>query len=155
MLDIQIKNTIDMSKLMEIANKGTTILVGYPYGKVQHGKIDAAHLAEILIKGKKGAKKKGWNFIADGLNKSDMFLRTKIKEHYVALIRNQEGHEDNIGNFCVETVQNFVRSLWYAAEQPNEQRYLTRKIHEHGEIRPVIAKGTLIDNLSYVVRKEG
>lgn len=166
-LRVRIKNTVDFSKIQDIAQKAACeILVGFPSGrdhvptlhKNKDGKyegyngesvadikpIETSELAKMLHFGAAGIPARP--FLEDGLNSKKDELQSAIKEESAKVVEGGTPNWDKIGTMAVGAIQEFVRGDYYKSTIPNSKRTQEYK----GSDKPLIDGADLINSLVYV-----
>jgi hypothetical protein len=149
-MELRIINKLNTKKLEQLTKRRLHILVGYPEGEATVNGMDSAALAERLATEPLGKKKRGWNFLLHGIKAHKEQVTTLLKLY-------AEGKVDakTVGLFGAIAIVNFVKQGSYTDTNPNESRYLLRKIREHREMRPLIIDGSFIDACTYKIKDKG
>lgn len=162
------RNTVDMKKIQELAQKQAIILVGFPSGRVH---VEAKH--DIDDKG----KRKGGSKVTqtdDGMDIETADLAAQLhygsatiparpfidegiefyRQEINALIEKQLKKEvpdwDRVGSFVAAKIGEFVRSDHYKSKVPNSPQTIEYK----GSDTPLIDGGDLIGSLTYQIAGE-
>ena len=172
-LRVNIKNTVDTSKIQKLANKmKCEILVGFPSGrqhvqtlhkknkksgkkavykeydgKVPTDSMETAELAKMLHFGT--AEIPARPFLEDGIKRKQSEIKRALQEEATKAVKGGAPNWDKVGTMAVGAIQEFVRGDYYKTNIPNSQRTIDYK----GSDRPLIDGADLINSLVYV--KEG
>lgn len=171
-LRVNIRNTVDTSKIQKLAKKAAVnILVGFPSGrqhvptfhKNEDGEyksydggniedvkpIETAELAKMLHFGT--ATIPARPFLDDGINsKKDEILDVFRKEAKKA-IDGGDANWNKVGTMAVGAIEEFVRGDYYKTNVPNSQKTIDYK----GSDKPLIDGADLINSLEFVVQSGG
>lgn len=168
-LRVNIRNTVDTSKIQKLAKKAAVnILVGFPSGR-QHiptfhknkdgeykgyngeniedvKPIETAELAKMLHFGT--ATIPARPFLDDGINsKKDEILDVFRKEAKKA-IDGGSANWNKVGTMAVGAIQEFVRGDYYKTNIPNSKKTIDYK----GSDTPLIDGADLINSLEFIVQ---
>lgn len=159
------RNTVDLTKIQELAQKEVSILVGFPSGRIhaeavhtvdKNGKRkggtkmsqtdngtdqETADLAEELHFG--SAKIPARPFLDEALYRERKRLNAAILEQ----LEKDSPNWDKVGTMAVGVVQEFVRSDYYKSTVPNSPQTIEQK----GSDTPLIDGGDLINSCTYIV----
>lgn len=168
-LRVNIRNTVDTSKIQKLAKKAAVnILVGFPSGrqhvptfhKNENGEyktynggniedakpIETAELAKMLHFGT--ATIPARPFLDDGINsKKDEILDVFRKEAKKA-IDGGSANWNKVGTMAVGAIQEFVRGDYYKTNEPNSKKTIDYK----GSDTPLIDGADLINSLEFIVQ---
>lgn len=171
-LRVNIRNTVDTSKIQKLARKAAcNILVGFPSGemhvptihknengeyKTYHGgdvseveEIENAELAKMLSFGTSEIPARP--FLDQGIESKEKELAEALKNEAKKVIDGGQANWNKVGTMAVGAVQEFVRGDYYRTNVPNSQKTIDYK----GSDKPLIDGANLIGDLKFVVQAGG
>lgn len=171
-LRVNIKNTVDTSKIQKLVNKAAAnIMVGFLGGEMHvptihknkegeykgyNGEsvedikpIETAELARELSYGT--ATIPARPFLEEGIESKKKEIADALKQEAAKAIGGGSANWDKVGTMAVGAVQEFVRSDYYKSTKPNSKKTIEYK----GSDKPLIDGGNLIQSLQYVVQSGG
>jgi hypothetical protein len=171
-LRVNIKNTVDTSKIQALARKAAAnILVGFPSGdmhtptfhkneqgeyKTYDGKnveeaepIENAELAKMLSFGT--AEIPARPFLEDGIASKKEEIKNALQEEAKKVLDGGQANWNKVGTMAVGAVQEFVRGDYYKTNIPNGPKTIKYK----GSDKPLIDGANLINDLKFVVQSGG
>ena len=171
-LRVNIKNTVDTSKIQALARKAAAnILVGFPSGrqhvptfhKDENGKyrtydgknieeaepIETAELAKMLSFGT--AEIPARPFLEDGITSKKEEIKNALQNEAKKVLNGGQANWNKVGTMAVGAVQEFVRGDYYKSTKPNSKKTQEYK----GSDKPLIDGGNLIQSLQFLVQAGG
>jgi hypothetical protein len=172
-LRVNIRNTVDTSKIQKLARKAAcNILVGFPSGVMHvtqlHRKdkksdyktyeggdakdmepIENAELAKMLSFGTSEIPARP--FLDQGIESKEKELAEALKSEAKKIIDGGQADWNKVGTMAVGAVQEFVRGDYYRTNVPNSQKTIDYK----GSDKPLIDGANLIGDLKFVVQAGG
>ena len=171
-LRVNIKNTVDTSKIQALARKAAAnILVGFPSGdmhtptfhkneqgeyRTYDGKrveeaepIENAELAKMLSFGT--AEIPARPFLEDGIASKKEEIKNALQEEAKKVLDGGQANWNEVGTLAVGAVQDFVRGDYYKTNIPNGPKTIKYK----GSDKPLIDSANLINDLKFVVQSGG
>ncbi len=168
-LRVNIKNTVDTSKIQALASKAAAnILVGFPSGrqhvptfhKDENGKyrtydgknieeaepIETAELAKMLSFGT--AEIPARPFLEDGIASKKKELAEAIRQEAKKVLDGGQANWNKVGTMAVGAINEFVRGDYYKSTKPNSKKTQEYK----GSDKPLIDGADLINSLVFVVK---
>ena len=167
-LRVNIRNTVDTSKIQKLAQKAACdILVGFPSGR-QHvptfhkndkgeyrtydGKnieeaepIETAELAKMLSFGTSSIPPRP--FLEQGIASKKEEIKKALQEEAKKALDGGKANWNKVGSLAVGAVQEFVRGDYYKTNVPNSKKTQEYK----GSDKPLIDGADLINSLVFVV----
>lgn len=171
-LRVNIKNTVDTSKIQALARKAAAnILVGFPSGR-QHvptfhkndkgeyrtydGKnveeaepIETAELAKMLSYGTSEIPARP--FLEEGIASKKEEIKNALQNEAKKVLNGGQANWNKVGTMAVGAVQEFVRGDYYKTNIPNGPKTIKYK----GSDKPLIDGANLINDLKFVVQSGG
>ena len=171
-LRVNIKNTVDTSKIQALARKAAAnILVGFPSGdmhtptfhkneqgeyKTYDGKnveeaepIENAELAKMLSFGT--AEIPARPFLEDGIASKKEEIKNALLEEAKKVLDGGQANWNKVGTMAVGAVQEFVMGDYYKTNIPNGPKTIKYK----GSDKPLIDGANLIQDLKFIVKDGG
>lgn len=167
-LRVNIRNTVDTSKIQALARKAACdILVGFPSGrqhvptfhkndkgeyKTYEGKniedaepIETAELAKMLSYGTSNIPARP--FLEEGIESKKKELTEAIRQEAKKVLDGGQANWNKVGTMAVGAINEFVRGDYYKSTKPNSKKTQEYK----GSDKPLIDGADLINSLVYVV----
>ena len=167
-LRVNIKNTVDTSKIQALARKAAAnILVGFPSGrqhvptfhKDENGKyrtydgknieeaepIETAELAKMLSFGTTEIPARP--FLEEGIASKKEEIKNALQNEAKKVLDGGQANWNKVGTMAVGAVQEFVRGDYYKSTKPNSKKTQEYK----GSDKPLIDGADLINSLVFVV----
>ncbi len=171
-LRVNIKNTVDTSKIQALARKAAAnILVGFPsgmmhvptihknkegeYRTLEGGKveevepIETAELAKMLSFGTSEIPPRP--FLEEGIRSKQTELVKALENEAKKVMDGGQANWNKVGTMAVGAVQEFVRGDYYKTNVPNSQKTINYK----GSDKPLIDGANMIQSLQFVVQDGG